>query len=271
MGSFICASVWRMHELAELSDKKKPSKDDKTYKVRLSISRGRSMCDNCKHELAAKDLVPLLSWLWLRGKCRYCHKSIGWLEPASELITAFLFTASYVFWPFALSGQGLFDFVIWLVLLCGFVALAIYDLRWFTLPDKLVLPLTILAVIQLLVDVFVFHGGWVLLASSAVGGVVISGIFYVLFQISKGQWIGGGDVKLAFMLGLLAGSPLGAILVIFLASVFGTLVALPLMATGRAGRSSQLPFGPFLLLATVIVVIFGGRLELLYETIFSLS
>jgi prepilin signal peptidase PulO-like enzyme (type II secretory pathway) len=123
----------------------------------------------------------------------------------------------------------------------------------------------------LLVDVFVFHGGWVLLASSAVGGVVISGIFYVLFQISKGQWIGGGDVKLAFMLGLLAGSPLGAILVIFLASVFGTLVALPLMATGRAGRSSQLPFGPFLLLATVIVVIFGGRLELLYETIFNLS
>jgi prepilin signal peptidase PulO-like enzyme (type II secretory pathway) len=59
--------------------------------------------------------------------------------------------------------------------------------------------------------------------------------------------------------------------VIFLASVFGTLVALPLMATGRAGRSSQLPFGPFLLLATVIVVLFGGRLELLYETIFNLS
>ena len=268
LGSFLCASVWRLHEQTEITEKKKKTKADLQYLKDLSISKGRSMCGNCKHELAAKDLVPLLSWLYLRGKCRYCNKPIGWLEPSVELATALLFVFSYVLWPQTLTGQGLFDFVVWLTLLVGFVSLAVYDLKWFLLPDKIVLPLTVLAVVRVLADVFVFGGGLKQLSLSFAGGLLIAGLFYGLFAVSNGRWIGGGDVKLAFMLGLLAGSPLMALLVIFMSSVFGTLAALPLLFRGKANRNTVVPYGPFLLFATVIVVLLGDRLVRAYEAIF---
>ena len=268
LGSFLCASVWRLHEQTELSQKKKKTDADRAYLKDLSISKGRSMCASCKHELAAKDLVPLLSWALLRGKCRYCREPIGWLEPTVEVVTALLFVLSYALWPQALTGKGLFDFGVWLVLLTGFVALSVYDLKWFLLPDKLVLPLTLLAVVKVAVDGLVFNEGLTLIVSSLTGGLLIAGLFYGLFAISNGRWIGGGDVKLVFMLGLLAGSPPMALLVVFLSSVFGTLAALPLLIRGKANRATQIPYGPFLFFATVVVVLLGDRLIRAYEAIF---
>jgi prepilin signal peptidase PulO-like enzyme (type II secretory pathway) len=268
IGSFVCASVWRLHEQSLQEAKKKPTKADKTYARRLSISKGRSMCDSCKHELAAKDLVPLLSWLWLRGKCRYCRHPIGFLEPLMELATALVFVVSYLAWPVALQGQGLFDFIAWLVLVSGFMGLALYDLKWFLLPDKIILPLTVVAALQVLIDSVVFGDGLDSLALAVTGGVLIAGLFYGLFAVSKGNWIGGGDVKLAFTLGLLAGGPLQAVFIIFFSSVLGTLAAVPLLLGGKAVRSSHIPYGPFLLAATAIVVLWGESLLELYKSIF---
>lgn len=263
-GSFVNALVWRLHEQAELSGK--GGKTTEKRRQELSIAKGRSMCPHCGHELAAKDLVPLFSWLLLRGRCRYCRASIGVQYPLVELATALLFTVSYVTWPFTMQGVGLFQFVLWLMFLVGFVALAVYDLKWFLLPDKLVLPLVAVAATQVVVVAVWLHSFSALWQPLA-GGLIIFGLFWVLFQVSGGNWIGGGDVKLAIVLGLLAGTPLRAFLVIFFASLLGTLSSVPLLVKGRSGLKMHIPFGPYLLLATIIVVLYGTSIVNWYQNL----
>src|SRR5665213_1631023 len=117
LGSFVNALVWRIHEQAKETRRKKP---DQAYLKQLSISRGRSMCSACHHELAVKDLVPVLSWLSLGGKCRYCRKPIP-DNPLVELATSLLFVASYLWWPLELSSTAqISQFGLWLLLVVGF-------------------------------------------------------------------------------------------------------------------------------------------------------
>lgn len=215
------------------------------------------MCPHCKHSLSAKDLIPVLSWLSLGGKCRYCRKPISWQYPLVELLTAGLFLLSYVYWPYGFYAQGVTLFVFWLVFLVGFIALIVYDIRWFLLPNRIIYPLMWLALIQVIVLSIIFHGHLESLTTAAWGIVIGGGLFYALFQISKGKWIGGGDVKLGALLGLIVGGPGMSLLLLFTASLLGTVVALPLLATGRVKRDSHLPFGPFLIVAAIIVYLFG--------------
>lgn len=269
LGSFINALVYRLRrqdeihsEHEELSAKKTSGKKLEaldTELTSLSISKGRSMCPHCKHPLAAKDLVPVLSFVWLKGKCRYCGNKID-DTPLAELLTPLLFVISYIFWPMSLAGPGLLSFILWLIFVVGFVALALYDLRWYELPHKIVLPLVGLALIQVVTIAVLYGGGFEVVISALLGALVIGGIFYALYRVSHEQWIGFGDVTLGVLIGLLAGSPAKAFMLIFIASLIGTLVAVPLLATGKATRSTHLPFGPFLILAAFIVVLFGDRL-----------
>ena len=256
-GSFVNALVWRLHEQDELQSKKS-AKNSKADLQKLSIWRGRSMCAHCHHQLAAKDLVPVASWLWLRGKCRYCGHKIE-DSPVIELATALLFMISYLFWPTDLHGLGLMQFCFWLAFLVGFVALAVYDLKWFLLPDRVMFPLIGLASVEVLATLFFFHGGWQVLWASVWGVLIASGLFFVLYQVSRGEWIGGGDVKLGVVLGILVGGPMRSLLLLFVASLLGTLVSLPLLATGKANKRTLIPFGPFLLAAAVIVVLFSSH------------
>ena len=141
-GSFINALVWRIREQSIHTN----SKD-------LSIVNGRSICPNCKHKLAAIDLIPVFSWLSLRGKCRYCHKSISPQYLIVELITAAAFILSYAFWPQPVSGIEAVEFAIWLVLLSGLVALFIYDLKWRILPNRILYPLLSIAAILAFINI----------------------------------------------------------------------------------------------------------------------
>jgi prepilin signal peptidase PulO-like enzyme (type II secretory pathway) len=236
LGSFVNALVWRLHE----------KKDWVT---------GRSECPHCHHVLGPLDLIPVISWLFLRGKCRYCQKKID-DNPLVELALPTLFVASYYFWPVDLTESSLVAFIFWLLFLVGFVALAVYDLRWYLLPDKIVFPLIALAVVQVLV-ISVVDSNWRIILGAAGGALVISGIFYLIFQVSNGQWIGGGDVKLGIVLGLLSGGVIEGFLLLFTASVLGMLISLPLMMQGKANRKTQLPFGPLLIAGLIIVKLFG--------------
>ena len=251
-GSFIDALVWRIHEQAKLSQKKKGK-----VPRELTMLHGRSMCPSCHHVLMARDLIPVLSWVMLRGKCRYCGKPISWQVPLIELVTGLLFVLSYICWPTSLQGLGLLQFVFWLVFVVGFVALAVYDLKWYILPDRIVYPLVGVAVVEVLLSLILFHSGWLTVLGSVWGILIASGIFYVLYQVSDGKWIGGGDVKLGLVLGILLGGPLLSLLLLFVASVLGTLVSMPLLAVGKAKRSTLIPFGPFLIVATMIIELFG--------------
>src|SRR5581483_10287027 len=119
-GSFVNAFVWRLHE-------------EKDW------VKGRSECTVCHHSLSTKDLVPVVSWLLLKGRCRYCHQPIK-DSPLVELTVPLLFVLSYVWWPWTLHGEGLVRFIFWLVFILGYVILAVYDLRWKLLPNKVVYP-----------------------------------------------------------------------------------------------------------------------------------
>jgi prepilin signal peptidase PulO-like enzyme (type II secretory pathway) len=265
LGSFINALVWRLHEQAKETGKDKP---DKKYLNSLSIGRGRSMCPVCKHELGAKDLVPLLSWLGLKGKCRYCRKPISGQYPLVEAATAAGFVASYIWWPVPLQGWQIAVFVLWLALLAGLVALLVYDLRWLLLPNRIIYPLGFIAAVQAVIIISIADKPLTALLNTALGVAVGGGIFYVLFQVSEGKWIGGGDVKLGWLLGLLAATPARSLLFIFIAALSGSLVSLPLLANGRLKRTSTIPFGPFLIIGAIIVQLFGVNILHWYQTTF---
>lgn len=268
LGSFANATVWRLHDQAELRAKKKLTDKDKKRLEQLSISKGRSMCLSCGHELAMRDLIPVLSWLWLRGRCRYCGARIP-DTPLAELLVPLVLVASYVWWPFPF-GTFWFQllFVVWSACMVLFVALMLFDARWFTLPDRLTYPLAGLSLAFVLVRIVAEHSTMTDLFSPFLGVVVIAGLFYGLFVVSDGAWIGGGDVKLGLALGLLAGSGLHGFMVIMFASIFGLLATLPQLLAGKAKASSKIPFGPFLLLATVITVLFGSSIADWYAGLF---
>lgn len=256
LGSFVNALVWRLHEQSQTKNKKKLRE--------LSISKGRSQCPACGHQLAAKDLIPVISWLSLGGKCRYCHKPIK-DSPLVEIILPITLVISYLAWPYVNTSElwtngEIIAFGIWILLATGFLALAVYDLRWYLLPDKIVFPLTALGLV--FVGLLGASEEWSLVRDAAVGALFIFGIFYALFQFSDGKWIGGGDVKLAPLLGLLAGGLSESMLLLFIASVLGTLygVVSSLVDGKKLTRTSRIPFGPFLILATILVVLFGTNI-----------
>ena len=266
LGSFVNALVWRLHEQETEHTKKKAN--PKRLKD-LSISRGRSMCPDCSHTLSALDLLPVISWLSLGGKCRYCRKPISWQYPLVELLTASLFVLSYLSWPRELQGLEILSFGLWLVMLVGLMALVVYDLRWMLLPNRLTYPLTALASVFAVLNIYnsdgsVLGGVLQLIAALAVGG----GIFYILFQLSGGKWIGGGDVKLGWLLGLIVGTPLLSFLFIFIAALLGTLVAVPAMAAGKLKLSRTIPFGPFLIAGAIVSLLYGQIIVDWYTRLF---
>jgi prepilin signal peptidase PulO-like enzyme (type II secretory pathway) len=158
------------------------------------------------------------------------------------------------------DAKGTILFILWLIYLIGFIALGLYDLKWYLLPNRIIFPLYIVAFVQITVLVLFFDLGMQGLLTQ-IGAILIGGgIFYILYQISNGKWIGGGDVKLGFLIGAILGKPMLSILFIFIASLVGTLFAVPLLIRGSLKRSSHLPFGPFLLISAFIVVLFGDSL-----------
>jgi len=182
-----------------------------------------------------------------------------------ELLTATLFIASYIWWPKPLIGFQLFAFGFWLVFLIGLTALAVYDLKWYLLPNKMIYPLIYFALATVLIRAIVFTPHLNTLLYTIYSVLIGGGIFYIIFQISGGKWIGGGDVKLGALLGLILADPGLTLLMIFLASLIGTIVSLPLLAIKKVKKDTHIPFGPFLIAGTIIARLFGAALIAWYR------
>lgn len=238
LGSFINAFVWRFHNKRDWVTE-------------------RSECPHCHHQLAPKDLIPVLSFVLLKGKCRYCKHKIE-DTPLAELLLPTIWLLSYFFWPMAMQGVGVFLFGFWLLISLFFVILTIYDLRWFLLPNKIVFPLIGIVAVQTLLQPILYHYSWQDVFHAGLGALLISGMFYILFQLSDGTWIGGGDVKLAIALGLIAGDPLRACLLLFFASLIGSVAAIPAIIKHGMRPKIKLPFGPLLIAGTILVQLFGA-------------
>jgi len=266
-GSFAGASLWRLRarqlrQDAEEGEKIAAADTRQVAKLQhKSLANDRSVCLHCGHTLAWYDLIPLMSWIGLRGKCRYCHKSIGWFEPAMELGLAVFFVLSYIFWPSPLiSAIDITQFVIWLIAGVGLATLFAYDAKWFLLPNVVTFPLIGLGLVHALITVIEARFDPAIVTTIVFACVVLSGFYYAIYVLSNKQWVGFGDVKLGFALALLLADWQLAIMALFLGNFIGTLIFLPAMVGGKVKRQTHISLGPLLILGWAISGLFGASI-----------
>ncbi len=223
-----------------------------------SIVKPPSHCEACGHRLAAKDLIPLFSYLWLRGKCRYCGASIPrklfLVELASGVICAFLC------WKYVLSPEspelGALGAMIFYAAL--FTIIFMVDLEENVILNKVVYPGLVIAFVLSALQIQPQLPQWPVegIANVALGGGVGFLFFFVVAIASRGG-MGWGDVKLAGLIGFATGFPM-VLVTIVLGAGLGALVGVVLMAIRKKGMKSRIPFGPFLSVATMVTLIWGS-------------
>jgi prepilin signal peptidase PulO-like enzyme (type II secretory pathway) len=214
------------------------------------ILNGRSECPKCLKQLNWYDLFPVLSFVFLNGRCRNCKNKISLIYPLTELITAFCLLFFYLFHE---QTFGVTDFYFSLIIV-SFVSLIFFDYLFFLIPDKIILPLTITTI---LFNYFFRQPEFLGLLLSA---LVLGGIFAIMHLVSRGVWLGLGDAKLVFLIGLALGYPLGYLSVI-LSIWIAALVGIGLMILGLANRKTALPFGSFLAGVSILVIIFQNEIQ----------
>lgn len=233
MGSFLNSWVWRTRE-------------------NIRIVRGRSMCPQCRRQLRWFENIPVLSNLFLGGKCRTCKNRIprhfNYVELGTALV--FLFTAwfhvnSFVFTP----AHFVRDIIFIILLIVIFVFDMLYqvvlsDIVWFG------------SIAGFFINLFYLDYD---LQDLLIGAVAVSGFFLLQYAVSKGKWIGGGDVRLGFMIGVWLGWPV-ALVALGAAYALGAIYGIILVLTGRKKLSSAVPFGTYLSVGTFIAMFWGGQI-----------
>lgn len=231
VGSFINAVVWRLHSGE-------------------SITQGRSMCPNCKHQLGALDLIPVLSWIALKGKCRYCRKPYGVHYMLVELVTAILFGLSGVM----LASLGPVILGLWLVILVCVIILALYDAQWYLLPNKVMHPALVLGIVYYVLRFEPASGFLQLIVA-----FITAAIFYGLWRFSDGQLMGGADGKLVLLMGLML-APQLLLVALAIGFMLGGVGAAYLLYGDKKGLNDHMPFGPYLIVGLIIAQFFGAQM-----------
>ncbi len=245
VGSFINAVVYRL-------------------KTGENIIKDRSHCPGCGHNLGFPDLIPVLSFVLLRGRCRYCGEKISYQYPLVELATGvvFLLIFNYQFETgdglsvFNVPGmlESLFLTIIFTLLIVIFV----YDLKHYIIPDRVIFPALGLAVAYRIFKgagqglEFVSLEFW----NPFLAGFGAGAVFLAIYLLSRGKWMGFGDVKLVLLMGLVLGFP-KVVIAVFLASFIGSVIGSGLVFWGKKGWKSEIPFGPFLVTGCFIAFLWG--------------
>lgn len=208
-----------------------------------SILFGRSCCNHCHKTLAARDLIPLVSFVILRGRCRYCHKPIGWEHFLVELICglALLGIGRY----FGLTLNGVLNSII----VIGLIIVAGIDWKIQLINEKLIIVLALPVIIYSFIQAPILPHVYGLL----IGGLLPA----ALVIMSRENWMGIGDIELGALLGLWLGYPL-VFIALLLAFVIGAIYGIILIVTKKASMQSAVPFGPFLVTGAYLALLFGG-------------
>jgi prepilin signal peptidase PulO-like enzyme (type II secretory pathway) len=210
---------------------------------------GRSECPHCKVQIAKRDLIPVLSFLLLQGKCRYCKKKISIRYPLLELSSAILIVL-----PALLEGY-IDPFTITLgIALWLFLLLAVMDGVSQKIPDAITLPLLAVSLLA------AYLRGEISWLAPAMGG----GFFFLQWAASRGRILGSGDIFIGVAMGFLLGSWHITMFAIGVSYVIGAIVACIFLASGRYSRGTRIAFIPYLFAGTLIGWIFGDYMDLLY-------
>ncbi len=232
------------------------------------ILLSHSVCPSCKKKLKWRHLIPVFSWLFLRGKCGYCGKKISTHYFSLEVITGLLFLLTFLVWGFIIEIPSTVDptllnyainwhqfeiFIFYIILFTFLIGIFFYDLLYQEIPDRFSIPaigITIAGVLLL---------GLTPPLSMLIGGAGIFLFFLAQLVLSKGKWIGGGDLRLGALMGLLLGWQLGLIALV-ISYFLGSITSIVLLIQKKANRKSAIPFGPFLVTGTVIAIFYGNQI-----------
>lgn len=213
-----------------------------------SIAFPPSHCGSCNHKLSAKDLIPILSWVFLKGKCRYCKAKVSIQYPLIEAITGCLFLALYL--KFGLTVK----LIKYIVLTALFIVIGIIDFKTQDVYDSTIIFGIVVAILFIIISYFV--GEKVSLLSIILGSLIPAGIIAIFAKFGAMGW---GDVEIIFVSGLFLGFKLSMVN-LFLSIVIGGAVACLLMIMKKKGGKDMMAFGPWIALSTYIVIIFGNEM-----------
>lgn len=250
---------------------------------------GRSFCPNCLHVLNSFELIPILSFVFSKGKCRHCNKKISWQYPAVEILTGIVFLlifnyqfslnfkgitmseADYIFNQFTVFNFQIIANLVYLLLISSFLIIVfVFDWKHCLVPAKAIYPAIIISIAWRIVEILkVFKNDvspalmaekvgflknfliFVKLLNPFIAAFAAAGFFFLIWLISRGKWMGFGDVEIAFLMGLFLGIPT-TIVALFFAFLIGAIIGLILICLKKKGLKSEIPFGPFLVISTFI-------------------
>lgn len=218
---------------------------------------GRSACLHCKTQLRWYDLVPILSFIYLRGKCRYCNKKISWQYPIVEILLGLIWVGVfYKFFGFNFSaideisplwGGQFLNFFYYIFIFSSLLVIAVYDYNWQIIPDKIVFPAIAIALV---------YNFFKSLNFEIIVAIVAFLFFFSIYFFSKGRAMGFGDAKLAIFIGLFL-SPLLSAIAFTLAFTIGAMFGIILLVFTDKTWKSKIAFGPFLVVGAIVSFFFS--------------
>lgn len=232
------------------------------------ILLSRSVCPHCNTKLKARHLIPVFSWIFLKGKCAFCKKKISPSYLIIELTTAALFLLTFLKFNFLVeipSSIGIniinysidwliFEqFLIYIVLFSLLLAILFYDILYQEIPDQFSLPAISLAIVSALII------GTPEISDMVIGAITFFAFFGIQILISKGEWVGGGDLRMGILIGALFGVKFG-LMALVLAYLSGAMVSIILIIIGKAGGKTKIAFAPFLITGILLVIFMGNEI-----------
>lgn len=212
-----------------------------------SIAFPPSHCTNCGNKIKEYDLIPIISYLFLKGKCRYCKEKISIRYPLIELITGVLFLALYI-------EYGLdFNFVKYAVLICFLIVIGMIDFDTTDVYLKTTASGIIIGIIFIIITYFMHNNVLTFLYGGLLGGGIIAAIILLT------HGMGWGDAEICLLCGLYFGFKLSVVLMFF-SFVFGGLIGILLIVLKKKSRKDYIPFGPFIAFAGIFTSIFGEKI-----------
>lgn len=224
---------------------------------------GRSRCPHCKKNLSHLDLIPVLNYIMLGGHCRYCKKPISLYYFFLEITTALIFLLMYLRFPFIMEGATLSDYTVDFMTLVQYIFAAVngtfligiffFDLQYMEIPDLLMYPLIVVGLLGSLITKAVDFPSILI----AIAGAIV--FFGGQHWLSKGKWLGEGDVYVAVAMAVMFGWKL-FIVGVALSYIIGAALCIILLLTKATKAKSQIPFAPFLVFGTFATILYGNEI-----------
>jgi len=229
---------------------------------------GRSHCDFCRRKLSAIDLIPVFSFLFLKGKCRKCKKKLSWQYPGIELLTGIVFVLVYVILAPNVIVQNqildasrsggtyqndVFSLLFTLSIASCLIVIFFTDVKYQIIPDQMQIAMF---VFSFLLQIVIIKNSYLVALLLVVGsGIVVMIPILLIYLLTKGRGMGFGDVKIAFNMGILLGIKSG-LLALYFGFIFGAVYSIVLIILRKKKMKSKVAFGPFLILGILIIVVF---------------